>query len=148
MLVARESLAISRSFLLDLLDHRIPGRARPFNKVEPGNGTHSFGIQRITQHRDLVMGFAVRVDEDPVEPVTVTKPFGSTVLVVYELDLTSSVDRVSGAAAMLAKTPFLLRWLLLDQTGFCGRDLAVDELVCQEPFLVESFELSQVPLDR
>jgi hypothetical protein len=42
----------------------------------------------------------------------------------------------------------LLRWLLLDQTGFYGRDLAVDELVCQEPFLVESFELSQVPPDR
>jgi hypothetical protein len=42
----------------------------------------------------------------------------------------------------------LLRWLLLDQTGFYGRDLAVDELVCQEPLLVESFELSQVPLDR
>ena len=38
--------------------------------------------------------------------------------------------------------------LLLNQTGFYFRDLAVDELVCQEPRLIEAFDLPQPPLDR
>ena len=40
-----------------------------------------------------------------------------------------------------------LGWLLLDQTGFYARDLAVGELVGQEPLLIETFDLSQVPVD-
>ncbi len=39
-------------------------------------------------------------------------------------------------------------WLLFDHTGFYVRNLAVDELVCQEPLLIEAFDLPQPPLDR
>ncbi len=37
---------------------------------------------------------------------------------------------------------------LLDHTGLCFRDLAVDEFVGQEPILIEALELFEVPLDR
>ena len=39
-----------------------------------------------------------------------------------------------------------LGWLLSNQTGFYGRDLAVGELVCEEPLLIEAFDLSQIPV--
>ena len=38
--------------------------------------------------------------------------------------------------------------LLLNHTGFCFCDLAVDELVGQEPLLIQAFELLQIQLDR
>lgn len=38
------------------------------------------------------------------------------------------------------------RWLLSNQTGFYARDLAVGELVCEEPLLIEAFDLSQIPV--
>ena len=41
-----------------------------------------------------------------------------------------------------------LGWLLLNQTGFYVRDLAVGELVGEEPLLIEAFDLSQIPVDR
>lgn len=38
--------------------------------------------------------------------------------------------------------------LLFDHTGFYTRDLAVRERICQEPLLIEAFDLPQPPLDR
>ena len=37
---------------------------------------------------------------------------------------------------------------LFNHTGFCFGDLAVGELVGQEPLLVEAFDLLQIRLDR
>jgi len=51
------------------------------------------------------------------------------------------------AALFLPKRSFgQSRWLLSNQTGFYGRDLAVGKLVCEEPLLIEAFDLSQIPV--